>query len=316
MKIVILDAKTLGNDIDLSIFSEVGEVEIYQTTMKSELEERVENADIIIVNKIQLNRDNLKNAKKLKLICITATGYDNIDIDYCWKKEIGVCNVKGYSTYSVTQVTLAMVLELYTHLNEYTKFVRTGQYTASGVQNCLYPTYGELYKKTWGVVGLGNIGRQVATVAKAFGCNVIAYKRGSDSEFDCVDIDTLCKNSDIISVHLPLYDETKNLINARRISLMKKDVVFINVARGAIIDEEALTCAIEQGRIGGIGVDVYSNEPFDINHCYNRIIDYNNVILTPHMAWAAYESRIRCVEEILENIKAFYRGEKRNRIEL
>lgn len=314
MKIAVLDAKTLGNDMDYSIFDQFGEVEVYQNTAPYEVEERIKDVNVVIVNKIKLDRQNLFNAKKLRLICLMATGYDNIDLNYCWQREIGVCNVRGYSTNSVAQLTVSMALNLVTHLGEYAEHCRSGKYTAGGVANHLKPTFHEIAGMTWGVIGMGNIGRMVADIAGAMGCRVLASRRRE--EYPCISIEELCKNSDIISVHLPLNDETRGIISEKRIESMRDGAIFINVARGAVADEEALVRGIESGKLGGLGADVYSHEPFDSHHPYNRILNRPNVILTPHMGWAAYEARVRCFEEVCENIKAFFNGEIRNRVEI
>lgn len=316
MKIVILDAKTLGDDMEFSSFEKFGEVNVYQTTSELQLEERIKDAQIIIVNKIKLNKDNLEKSKKLKLICVTATGYDNIDINYCWRNEIAVCNVRGYSTDSVAQLTMSMALSLMTHLNEFDKYVKDGRYTAGGVQNHLRPYFHELTGKTWGVIGLGNIGKQVARLATAFGMEVVANPHKIQEGYNCIDLDELCRASDIISVHVPLTSETKGMINEKRIAMMKKDVIFINVSRGAVADENALVTAYENGKMGGLGIDVYSTEPMTSESPYNRILNKRNVIFTPHMAWGAYEARKRCIEEIVKNIETFLMGGKRNRVDL
>ena len=316
MKIVILDAKTLGDDMEFSSFEKFGEVNVYQTTSELQIEERIKDVQIIIVNKIKLNKDNLEKSKKLKLICVTATGYDNIDINYCWRNEIAVCNVRGYSTDSVAQLTMSMALSLMTHLNEFDKYVKDGRYTAGGVQNHLRPYFHELTGKTWGVIGLGNIGKQVARLATAFGMEVVANPHKIQEGYNCIDLDELCRVSDIISVHVPLTSETKGMINEKRIAMMKKDVIFINVSRGAVADENALVTAYENGKMGGLGIDVYSTEPMTSESPYNRILNKRNVIFTPHMAWGAYEARKRCIEEIVKNIETFLMGGKRNRVDL
>jgi glycerate dehydrogenase len=289
---------------------------VYQTTSDLQLEERIKDAEIIVVNKIKLNETNLPAAKKLKLICVTATGYDNIDITYCWKNEIAVCNVRGYSTNSVAQLTVSMGLSLMTHLEEFDRYVKDGRYTESGVQNRLKPYFNETAGKTWGIIGLGNIGRQVARVATALGMEVIANPHKMYEGYNLVDLDELCRRSDVISVHVPLTAETRNMIDEKRIEMMKDGVVFINVSRGAVADEEALTKAVENGKIGGLGIDVYTAEPMTADSPYNRIIHKKNVIFTPHMAWGAYEARKRCIDEVYKNIETFMLGGKRNRVDL
>lgn len=316
MKIVYLDAKTLGEDLDLSAVSELGEAVIYQNTPQDEVKNVITDADVIIVNKLKLNESNLPYAKNLKLICITATGYDNIDIEYCKAHNIGVCNVVGYSSHSVAQLTIALALNLSMNLRSYTDFVDDGSYTASGVANKLTPVYHEMNGKIWGVVGLGAIGRQVANVATALGCKVIAFKRTPDSSIPCCNLSYLFKKADIISVHLPLNEDTKGIIDSELISQMKENAILINVARGAVTDEDALAKAVLENKIGGIGVDVYSKEPFDESHPFYKLLGNQKALLTPHMAWGAYEARVRCLDEVLENIKAFFRGEIRNRLDI
>ena len=316
MKIVVLDAATLGSDVDLSPLARQGELTVYDNTAPELIAERIGDTDVIVSNKIKLNEAVLKDAKNLKLICLAATGYDCVDISYCAAHGIGVCNVPGYSTQSVAQLTVAMVLELANHLSVYREFVHSGAYSRSGVANSLTPVWHELYGKTWGIVGGGNIGRQVARIADAFGCRVLICRRKPDSDYETADLDTLCSEADIISVHVPLTDETRGMIGKAQIRRMKPGVVFINVARGAVTDEEALAEAVLDGSIGGLGVDVYSAEPFGENHPFSRILRCPNVCLTPHTAWGAIETRNRCMAMVAENIAAFRAGQKKNRVEL
>ena len=181
--------------------------------------------------------------------------------------------------------------------------------------NCLTPVWHEIAGKTWGVIGGGNIGQRVAGLAEAFGCKVLMCRRQADPKYPTVDVDTLCRNADIISVHVPLNEETRGMIGADQIALMKKDAIFINVARGLVADEEALAKAIEEDRIGGLGVDVFSVEPFGAEHPYTRILDRDNVLLTPHTAWGAIETRTRCLNIVADNIKVWRKGEKQNRVD-
>lgn len=314
MKISVLDVDTLGDDLNLEALDELGEVTVYPLTLQEDVVERITDAEVLILNKVKLNKDNLPYAKNLKLICLTATGYDNVDIKYCKEHNIAVCNVVGYSTDSVVQLTIAMVFSLCTNLMSFNQFVKSNVYTQSGIFNCLKPVFHEMSQMTWGVVGLGNIGNKVANIAREMGCKVLAYKRTPVDEFSCVDIDTLCRESDIITLHTPLNEETRELINADRLKLMKKNVIIVNVARGAVVDEEAVTKAVEEGQIAGLGVDVYSTEPMQKDSPYQRILGYDNTIFTPHMAWGAQEARQRCVDEVVANIKDFLNGGKRNRV--
>ena len=314
MKIVFLDAATIGGDVDLSLYEKYGELKVYNTTTQDEFVDHVGDSDVVIINKVKVGRQNLPACKNVKLVCITATGYDNIDTEYCKENGIAVCNVVGYSTQNVAQLTLAMVLSLFCHLTEYNRSVADGRYTRGGVANILTPVYHEIYGKTWGIVGYGNIGKQVGVVAKAMGCRVIVYKRTPIEGEECVDIDTLCRESDIISVHTPLNDGTRGLISRERIASMKDGAILVNVARGAVCDEEALADAILQNKLGGVGIDVYSKEPFGEDHPMSKIAGLDNVILTPQMAWGSYEARQRCCEEIALNIESYLKGERRNRI--
>ncbi len=314
MKITVLDANTLGNDIDVSRISSVGDLTVYDFTEKSQVAERIKDSDVVVLNKIKLYEENLSCAEKLKLICVTATGYDNIDISYCKSRGIQVSNIVGYSTNSVAQVTVATVLELATHIREFNRYVTSGDYTKNGVANRVTPAFCELSGKTWGIIGLGNIGKKVAAVAEAFGCKVLAFKQTPDENYNCTDLDTLCKESDIISIHTPLTEKTRALIGERELSMMKPSVILYNAARGAVTDEAAVADAILTNRIGAFGCDVYSTEPFPSNHPMTRIAALPNVCLTPHMAWASYEARNLCIEEVIKNIVAFKNGEKRNSI--
>lgn len=316
MSISVLDASTLGDDLSFDELFALGKTTIYQTTDVNEVENHIGDSDTIIVNKIKLNESNLKTASNLKLICVAATGYDNIDIDYCRQNGIAVCNVVAYSTHSVAQVTVAMALSLSTNLTEFSQFVNTSDYSNSGIANRLTPVYHELAGKIWGIIGMGNIGKQVAKIATALGCQVVGYRRNPDKDYTYLSLEELCKTSDIISVHLPLSDDTHGLINGDIISLMKKNAIFINVARGAITDEEALANALINGKISGLGIDVYSVEPFPPSHPFQKLLGNPRVCLTPHMAWGAFESRKRCLDEIILNIKAFYSGQIRNRLDI
>ncbi|MBR4030272.1 MAG: hydroxyacid dehydrogenase [Clostridia bacterium] len=315
MKVVILDAGTLGEDLPLDALCSRYDTTVYKSTSPEEISSRAENADVLILNKLKMNSETLKSSIP-KLICVTATGYDNVDLNFCRENNIAVCNVVGYSTNSVAQVTVGMVMQLVLHLNEYTEFVRSGQYSKSGNANRLSPTFYELEGKTWGIVGYGNIGQKVAKIAESFGCKILVNKRTPIKEYECVSLEEICRSSDIITVHTPLTNETNNLISYPEIELMKNTAILVNVARGAVCNEQALTDAVLNNKIGGLGIDVYSKEPIDLSHPFNKIINHSNVCLTPHMAWGAFESRKRCIDEIVLNIEAFKSGETRNRVDL
>ena len=315
MKIAVLDKKSLGEDTPFSYLEEFGELILYDSTTNDEILERIQDIDVIVINKVKITDAVLSRAKKLKLICEFATGYDNIDTISAKKHGIAVCNVPAYSTDSVTLFTISTVLALVSHIREYNSFVTSGKYSVSGAPNILTPVFHEIRGLKWGIIGYGNIGKAVGEVAKAFGATLLVNKRTPTENIRCVDIDTLCRESDIITIHCPLNSETRELINRERINLMKKGVVLVNMARGAVLDENAIAEGIINNKIGAFGCDVYSTEPFDEKHPYNRIMNYVNVLLTPHAAWAAYEARVRCVQTIAKNIKSYLDGERLNRVD-
>lgn len=316
MKITILDRASLGDDTPIEILNEIGEVEVFDATTPDLVARRIAESDIVILNKVKITREAIMSARNLKQICVFATGYDNIDVVAAKEYGIAVCNVPGYSTDSVALFTVATVLSLVSHLGEYSQYVRSGEYSASGVPNRLIPVYHEICGKTWGIIGYGNIGKAVGKVAEAMRARLIVNKRTPVDGVECVDIDTLCRESDIITVHCPLNEQTRNLINSERIGLMKKDVVIVNEARGAVVNENDVAEAIINDRIGAFGCDVYSVEPMSTEHPFNKILNKNNVLLTPHAAWGAYESRARCISIIKDNILAYLQGKMLNRVDI
>lgn len=321
MHIVVLDSATLGRDLDLSPLHRAasalgGRCTVYETSTSDEVKERIRDADAVVLNKVHVTRELLSYAKRLRLVCITATGYDNIDVRACKARGIAVCNVRGYSTDSVAQITVAMALSLISRLPEYNEAVRDGRYTEAYVANLLSPVYQEISGKIWGIVGLGNIGKRVAAVAEALGCRVLAYKRSPDPDYTCTDLETILRESDIISLHTPLTTETRGLIGKNELALIKKGSILINMARGAVTDEAAVADAMRSGHLGGLGVDVYSEEPLPSTHPLYAVRHLPNVCLTPHMAWGAKEARDRCLSEIILNIQSFASGGTRNRVDL
>ena len=316
MKIKVLDRSAMGFDLSFDPLSTFGEVEIYDNTGTDELCERIADADILVINKIKLTKAVLESAHALKLVCIFATGYDNVDIAAARALGIAVCNVPAYSTDSVTLFTVSNVLYLFSRLAEYREHVISGKYTEEGKANYLSPVYHELRGKVWGIIGFGNIGKSVAKVAEAFGCKILVNKRVATEGLDCVDIDTLCRESDIITIHCPLNEGTRHLINEDRIALMKPSVVLVNEARGAVIDEAAVASAVTSGRIAAFGSDVYSVEPFEKKHPFTKIMELDNVCLTPHSAWGAIEARERCLGVICSNIDSFLNGNVANRVDI
>jgi glycerate dehydrogenase len=314
MKIVVLDAATMGADMDFSPLYALGEVEVYQHTSQEEVLARITDADVLVLNKTRLGEHNLADAKRPLLIAITATGFDNVDVAYCREQGIAVANVAGYSTDSVAQLTFATALSLACHLRAYNDYVASGAYTASNCFNRLTPAYHELAGKTWGIVGLGNIGMKVARIAEAFGCRVIAYTRTPKSQYPCLSLEEVCSEADIISLHTPLNDATKGLISREMLAKMKPGVILVNEARGAVVDEAAVADAVLAGRLY-YGADVYSAEPFPAESPIYTVKENPRVCLTPHMAWGSVEARERCLGEVCQNILAYKDGIRRNRVD-
>ena len=315
-KIVVLDGKTLGN-VDYIKLNEFGQVIYYDNTLEDEVSERIKDANIILTNKVILNKKNLKEAENVELICEMATGYNNIDIEYALKRNIAVTNVAGYSTNTVAQHTFAMLLYLYNNLNYYDRFVKSGEYSKSGMFTNLDVTYNDLCGKVWGIVGLGAIGKRVARIAQTFGARVLYYStsgQNSNSDFARVDFDELLKECDVISIHAPLNDKTKGLFNYEAFSKMKKNCILINVGRGPIVIDKDLAQAIEEEIIGGAALDVFDVEPLNVDNPLMRVRNKDRLLLTPHVAWASVEARNRLFDDMLENISAYNRGERRNRI--
>jgi len=317
MKIVALELKNVGSDLDLSYYEKLGDFSRYELTKQEEIEDRAADAEILIINKLKINESSIGSLNKLKLICVTATGYDNVDVEYCRSRGIAVCNVKGYSTNSVVQHTFALLFYLYEKLNYYDKYVKDGNYIKCDIFTYFDNYFNELSGKTWGIVGLGNIGRGVANVAKAFGCRVIYYStsgKNAAEDYERVEFDELLKRADIISIHSPLNAATLGLFNKEAFEKMKKTAYLINVGRGPIVNEKDLRWALENDIIAGAGLDVIEAEPMKAD---NPLFGYNNsekLIVTPHIAWATVEARERLMQEVYNNIEAFYNNEERNRV--
>lgn len=308
MKIVFLDRKTIGEDIDLSSFNRFGEVVIYDFSKPEEVPARVEDADIIVLNKVPVNEKTIGSAKNLKLVCVTATGINNLDLDYLAAKNIEWRNVAGYSTQTVTQHTFALLFYLFENLSYYDEYVKSGGYTKDFMFTHFEKRFGELHGKTYGIIGLGAIGRQVAAVAKAFGCNVQYFStsgKNHDSEYKEVSFDELLATSDIISIHAPLNDATNNLINKEALSKMKKSAILLNLGRGPIVNEKDLADALDNGTIRAAGLDVLSVEPIEETNPLLRIKDSTKLLITPHIAWASVEARTRLMKIIDGQIEEF-----------
>ncbi len=319
MKLVILERNSVGTDVDVSCFEKFGEVTCYPNTVAANTSERVKDADIILANKAPLNESTLKDAPNVKLICLLATGFDNVDLAYCKSRSIKVTNVVNYCTSTVAQHTLLLALALSEKIAFYDDYVKSGAYSAQDRFSNFDRTFYDLEGKTWGIIGMGTIGRRVAGLAQAFGCRVIFYSASGKStctDYKRVEFDTLLQESDILSLHCPLSDRTRGLINKDALSKMKKTAVLVNVARGPVVDTRALCDALVTDRIAGAGLDVLEQEPMAKDNPLAQIKDSTKLIITPHMAWASLESRTRLVDEVVKNIEAFLAGENRNVVNL
>ncbi len=319
MKLVILERNSVGTDVDVSCFEKFGEVTCYPNTVAANTSERVKDADIILANKAPLNESTLKDAPNVKLICLLATGFDNVDLAYCKSRSIKVTNVVNYCTSTVAQHTLLLALALSEEIAFYDDYVKSGAYSAQDRFSNFDRTFYDLEGKTWGIIGMGTIGRRVAGLAQAFGCRVIFYSASGKStctDYKRVEFDTLLQESDILSLHCPLSDRTRGLINQDALSKMKETAILVNVARGPVVDTQALYDALVTDQIAGAGLDVLEQEPMAKDNPLAQIKDSTKLIITPHMAWASLESRTRLVDEVVKNIEAFLAGENRNVVNL
>lgn len=309
MKIVFLDAKTIGEDIDLSGFDELGEVVKYGFSTAEEARERSKDADVLVLNKVQVNEQTIGAAKHLKLVCVTATGTNNLDKEYLAKQGIEWRNVAGYSTESVAQHTFAMLFYLLEKLPYYDNYVKSEKYVNDVSFTHFAKAFHELSGKTYGIIGLGNIGRRVADIAKAFGCHVIYYStsgRNSQPGYERVSFDELLERSDIVSIHAPLDENTLGLMNQKVFAKMKSSAILLNVGRGPIINEADLAEALNNRTIAAAGLDVLSVEPMQPENPLRGIKDSERLLITPHIAWAGVEARMRLMDIILNQIKEFF----------
>ena len=309
MKIVFLDANSIGSDIDLSDFSKLGEVVRYGYTDECDMPQRIMDADVIIVNKMEVNAGTVGEAPKLKLVCVTATGTNNLDKEFLDARGIAWRNVAGYSTENVAQHTFALLFSLLEKMSYYDAYVKSGSYENDRMFTHFSNVFHELCGSTWGIIGLGNIGRRVADIAKAFGCHVIYYSTSGKHEeegYERVDLDTLLKTSDIVSVHAPLNEDTLDLMDKEAFAKMKNSAIFINVGRGPIVVEADLADALENGEIAAAGLDVLRQEPMASDNPLGRIKDSTKLIITPHIAWASIEARTRLMKIIWGQIREFF----------
>ncbi len=310
MKLVFLDAKTMGDDVSLEAFKEFGEFVAYATTSKKQVVEHIGNSQVVLTNKVVIDSDVMDKCPQLRLICITATGMNNVDLDYAKKKGIEVKNAAGYSTASVTQTTFTLALYLMAQSKFYDEFVSSGEWSRSGLFTNVERPYSEIKGKKWGIIGFGTIGKSVAKVANAFGANVSYYSTSganNDSTHTRMELDEMLKSCDIISIHAPLNEKTNGLIKKPQLNLMKKGAILINVGRGGIVDEADLAYAIDNNEILA-GLDVTVTEPIQMSNPLLHVKKKDKLIITPHIAWASYEARIKLIQIVADNIKEFIKN--------
>ena len=304
MKIAFLDAATMG-DVSFEPFERLGEFVRYENSTPLEARERVRDIDVLLINKVLVDRELIDAAPNLKLICIAATGVNNIDVEYAASKGIPVRNAVGYSTDSVVQTTFMHILSLVGGAPYFDRSVKSGSYSRSGMFTDPNWNWWELAGKTIGIIGLGNIGRKVASIAEAFGMKVCYFSTsgtGHCKDYPCLPLEQLLRESDIVSIHAPLNDRTAGLIGAGELAMMKPTALLVNMGRGAIVDEKALADAVDNGIIAGAGLDVFVIEPLPLDHPYLNMRHPERMSLTPHIAWAGVEARARLIGIMADNI--------------
>lgn len=301
MKIVFLDTKTVGNDISLDPIKSEGDLRVYEVTSQKEIVERIKDADIVITNKVEINlgKRELEDASNLKLICVAATGYNNIDIEAAKLKNIPVVNVADYSTDSVAQMVFSYILTFTNSPLKFDKDVKNGEWSKSHIFTLLNYPITKLKGKKLGVIGYGNIGKRVAKIGKTFEMDILIAKRSKQ------DLENVLKNSDIITIHTPLSDETENMITEKEFKIIKKDAILINAARGGIVNEKDLYNALKNKKIRGAAIDVMVEEP---PRSGSPLFELDNIIITPHVAWASKEARQAVIDGVAENVRKFKEG--------
>ena len=305
MKIVLLDTLTFGST-DLSAFDSFGEVEVYQTTSEEQTQERITNADVIVTNKVVITDTHMQKCTNLKLICVAATGMNNVDLEAAKTNNIEVKNVAGYSTDSVIQHTFSMLFYLMGHSRYYDEVVKDGTYSRSPIFTDVSKPFFEIKGKKWGIIGLGSIGRGVANIAKAFGADVYYYSTSGvnrTDDFQRANLDELLKSCDIISIHSPLNEQTNNLLDYEQLAMTKDGAIVLNLGRGGIVNEDAAAKIIDEKNIS-FGLDVLSKEPMRENHPLLSVKNKENLYITPHIAWTSVEARDKLIALTIENIQS------------
>lgn len=308
MNIVFLDTKTVGDVPNLNELKEFGDVTFYKTTSPDQTAERIKDADIVITNKVVLSRELIEGAAELKLICVAATGMNNINREAAEEAGIPVKNVSGYSSNSVAQTSFAMILHLVQKIPQFDEFVKSGDYSRHDIFTNQEITYSEIHGKQFGIIGLGNIGSKVAAIAEAFGADVVYYStsgRNLDQPYPHLELSKLLKTSDFVSIHAPLNKNTKGLIGIEELKMMKKSAILINAGRGGIVNEADLAKALDEDEIGGAGLDVFNHEPMEKENPLLTIKNKHKLVMTPHIAWASIEARTELIDGVKKNIEEF-----------
>ena len=304
MKIVFLDRKTLGDDINLEQFDSLGDVIYYESTKPNETLGRVKDADVVVTNKVVINKEIMQQTH-IKLICITATGMNNVDLEYAKEQKIPVKNVVGYSTSSVAQLVISYILQFVQHINYYNEYVQNGGWEKSEIfTNNDQPFY-EICRKTVGIIGLGNIGKEVAKIATAFGCEVVYYStsgKNTNDTYKNVSLEELLQKSDIISIHCALNEQTNNLLNKTNLNNLKDGAILLNLGRGGLVNEQDITDTLNNGKDIYFATDVTTVEPIEVSSPLLTIKNKERVIITPHIAWASVEARTRLMDLVYKNI--------------
>lgn len=313
MKITFLDVKTVGKLSEIEPIKELGELEIYQTTKPSETLKRIKDSEVVITNKVVIDDKIIKKCSRLRLICVAATGMNNIDLNAAKEKGIEVKNVKGYSTDSVAQHTFAALFHLMNHLSYYDKFVKSKKYSSQPLFTSLDREIFELKGKRFGIIGLGAIGQRVGELASAFGSEVIYFSTSgthTDAKFIRVELEELLRTCHVASIHAPLNEKTKNLIGFPQLQMMRKESVILNAGRGGIINEKELVKALNNNLILGAAIDVFEKEPLSKTHPFFKIKNKEKLLLTPHIAWSSVEARGQLLKGIYINISEFINHKK------
>jgi lactate dehydrogenase-like 2-hydroxyacid dehydrogenase len=308
MDIVFLDKKTIGEVSNFNLLHKLGNVEVYDHTEMVDVIERARGKQVIISNKVVIGKDEMDALPDLKLICVAATGTNNIDVEYAKKKGVEVKNVLSYSTESVAQSTFAMLLYLVNKTYYYDAYVKSGSYSKGKIFTHHGPPFWELNGKRLGIIGLGNIGRRVAKIADSFGMEVVFFSttgRNNNINYKRFDLHTLLNTSDVVSVHAPLSEDTQNLIGIEEMKIMKPCSILLNTGRGGIINEKDLAKALNDNIIAAAGIDVLTKEPLSSDNPLQKVTDKEKILITPHNAWASMESRERLIEGVARNIEQY-----------